>query len=68
VTAPVKNTYKPLENREMRDGFGGVEHWTFKAVTKGRAELRWIEQCNGIVMKSCNFFVRMVESNGLLGF
>jgi len=33
-----------------------------------RDALHWIEQCYGIAMKSCNFFVRMAEPNDLLGF
>ena len=33
-----------------------------------RNALHWIEQCNGIAMKSCNFFVRMAGPNDLLGF
>jgi len=35
----VTNTYGPKKNTERLVGSGGVEHWTFKAVGKGRAEL-----------------------------
>ncbi len=35
----VTNTYEPGKNAASVVGSGGVEHWTFKAVGKGRAEL-----------------------------
>jgi inhibitor of cysteine peptidase len=35
----VTNTYEPRANNQRLVGSGGVEHWTFKAVGKGRAEL-----------------------------
>jgi inhibitor of cysteine peptidase len=35
----VTNTYEPRKTAAGVVGSGGVEHWTFKAVGKGRAEL-----------------------------
>jgi len=35
----VTNYYEPRKNGKRLVGSGGVEHWTFKAIQKGRAEL-----------------------------
>jgi predicted secreted protein len=35
----VTNSYEPRKNKERLVGSGGVEHWIFKVVEKGRVEL-----------------------------
>jgi len=35
----VTNRYEPAKHKAGMVGSGGVEHWTFKAVGKGRTEL-----------------------------
>jgi inhibitor of cysteine peptidase len=39
VVVLVTNSYEPSAHKAGLVGFGGMEHWTFKAVGQGRTEL-----------------------------
>ena len=39
VVVQVASTYEPMAHAEGMVGSGGSEHWTFKAVAKGRAQV-----------------------------